>query len=114
MKKNDALLASGQWYFVHIRQPDNEIDKIIMDENEYSNFFRQLNGDGKFVDIRWVHYFWSNVHSFWPIVFESGVLDAIKNLWLEEQNHIRNRLMDWYNLYTMEKLRSEIAYFLSR
>ena len=52
MKRNDALLGCGAWYFVNARQVDDSIQKFIMDENEYQTFFRQLNGDGKFVQVR--------------------------------------------------------------
>lgn len=114
MKRNDELLGSGSWYFVNIRDADGEINKRIMDEKEYSDFFRQLNGDGKFVQIRWTHYFWSNIHSFWSIEFEEGVLSQIKQMLPDAQEFIKKQIRCWVDVGTMDRLRSQISYFLSR
>ena len=117
MKKNDELLGSGAWYFVNVKELDWETTKRIMDEKEYSDFFRQLNWDNKFVKIGNNHYFWSNVHSFWPIEFEEGVLTQIKNLSQDFQwwwEHVKKLIRSWKDISTMDKLRSEFAFFNSK
>ena len=111
--KNQNLLGSWQWYFVKIESQGEQL-KFILDENQYENFLQRLEKGERHIKVGADYYFWSDIKRFWAIEFESGVLEAIKNLEPEQKNHVRNRIMDWYNLYTMEKLRSEIAYFLSR
>ncbi len=110
---NQNLLGSWQWYFVKIESQGEQL-KFILDENEYENFLQRLEKGERHIKVGKDYYFWSDIKRFWAIEFESGVLDAIKNLGLEEKNHVRNRIMDWYNLYTMDRLRSEVSYFLSR
>jgi len=115
MKKNDQeLLGSWQWYFVNITISDKEKDRIIIDEKEYQTLVDWLNNDGKFLKVGENHYFWTKIDSFWPIKFEESVLNTIKQLGPQEQEYIKKRIRQWFDITTLEKLRSEIAYFLSR
>lgn len=110
--KNQNLLGSWQWYFVKIESQGEQL-KFILDETQYEDFLQRLEKGERHIKVWGDYFFWSDIKRFWAIEFESWVLEAIKNLGVQEKNHVRNRIMDWYNLCTMEKLRSEIAYFQS-
>lgn len=108
MKKNDVLLGSGQWYFVEIREW-KDIEKVILDEEEYNTFFKGLNDEAKYIKLNDNFYFWTRIEKFWPVVFEEWVLSTIKNLDIDTQEHIRKRIKMWAKVDTMERLRFEVS-----
>ncbi len=110
MKKNDALLGSGQWYFVEVREW-KDIEKFILDEKEYDTFFKGLNDDAKYVKLNGNYYFWTRIEKFWPLVFEEWVFTTLKQLDENTQEHIRKRIKMWANVSTMEKLRFEVSVY---
>lgn len=111
--KNQNLLGSWQWYFVKIESQGEQL-KFILDEDQYENFLQRLEKWERHIKVWSDYFFWSDIKRFWAIEFESGVLEAIKNLPPRGKDHIRKRIVGGYDITTMEKLRSEIAYFLSR
>lgn len=114
MGKNEtALLGSGQWYFVNVREWE-EMKKYILDDAQYKIVFDGLNADSKYINIHDVYHFWSKIDSFGKIPFEKWVLEQIVKLSEEEKEFIENRIRAWHNIYTLEKLRSEISFFNSR
>lgn len=116
MKKNDQeLLDSWAWYFVDVNiEQEKGKERIIIDQQEYNTLIDWLNNDGKFLKVGKNHYFWSKIDSFWPIQFEEWVLTALKSMDEPTQEFIKKRIRLWFNIYTLEKLRTEVSYFLSR
>lgn len=111
--KNQNLLGSWQWFFVKIDSQGEQL-KFILDESEYENFLQRLEKGERHIKVWKDYYFWSDIKRFWEIDFESGVLEQIKNLLQDQQDHIKNLIRSGKDLTTMDKLRSEISYFLAK
>lgn len=115
MWKNQELLDSWAWYFVDVNiDQEKGKERIVIDQQEYNTLIDWLNNDGKFLKVWANHYFWSKIDCFWPIKFEKGVLDALKQMDQDTQDFIKKRIRVGVQITTMDKLRSEVAFFNSR
>lgn len=111
--KNQNLLGSWKWFFVKIDSQWEQL-KFILDDSEYEIFLQRLEKGERHIKVWKDYYFWSDIKRFGEIEFETWVLEQIKELNEVQQIWIKWLIRSWNDLSTMEKLRSEIAYFLSR
>jgi hypothetical protein len=89
MKKNDALLGSGQLYFVTLKESD-EHKSFILDEWEYNIFFDWLNNDAKFLKVWDNYHFWWKIDKFWKVKFEEWAMELYSSLPEEYKQNVRN------------------------
>lgn len=111
--KNQNLLGSWKWFFVKIESQGEQL-KFILDEKEYDDFLKRLEEWQRHIKVGKDYYFWSDIKRFGEIEFENGVLAKITELPEEQKEHIKNLIRSGKDVTTMERLRSEIAFYLSK
>lgn len=111
--KNQNLLGSWQWYFVKIESQGEQL-KFILDESEYENFLQRLEKGERHIKVVEDYFFWSDIKRFGEVEFEWGVITILRGLPDDQQEHIKKLIRSGKDITTMDKLRSEISYFLSK